>query len=78
MMATAQVDPERIDEIKDKLAEIGLTAMSVDDEIGQVKTFFDAMLAVLKIFGGVALLAASIGIINTLLMSVRNARAKSA
>lgn len=71
MMATAQVDPERIDEIKDKLAEIGLTAMSVEDEIGQVKTFFDAMLAVLKIFGGVALLAASIGIINTLLMSVQ-------
>lgn len=71
MMATAQVDSERIDEIKDKLAEIGLTAMSVEDEIGQVKTFFDAMLAVLKIFGGVALLAASIGIINTLLMSVQ-------
>lgn len=71
MMATAQVDPERIDGIKDKLAEIGLTAMSVEDEIGQVKTFFDAMLAVLKIFGGVALLAASIGIINTLLMSVQ-------
>lgn len=71
MMATAQVDPEHIDEIKDKLAEIGLTAMSVEDEIGQVKTFFDAMLAVLKIFGGVALLAASIGIINTLLMSVQ-------
>ncbi len=71
IMATAQVDPERIDEIKDKLAEIGLTAMSVEDEIGQIKTFFDAMLTVLKIFGGVALLAASIGIINTLLMSVQ-------
>lgn len=71
VMATAQVDPERIDEIKDKLAEIGLTAMSVEDEIGQIKTFFDAMLAVLKIFGGIALLAASIGIINTLLMSVQ-------
>jgi putative ABC transport system permease protein len=70
-MATAQVDPERIDEVKDKLAEMGLTAMSVEDEIGQIKTFFDAMLAVLKIFGGVALLAASIGIINTLLMSVQ-------
>ena len=70
-MATAQVDPERIDEIKDKLSEIGLTAMSVEDEIGQIKTFFDAMLTVLKIFGSIALLAASIGIINTLLMSVQ-------
>lgn len=71
IMATAQVDPERIDEIKDKLSEIGLTAMSVEDEIGQIKTFFDAMLTVLKIFGSIALLAASIGIINTLLMSVQ-------
>lgn len=70
-MATAQVDPERIDEIKDELSKIGLTAMSVEDEIGQIKTFFDAMLAILKIFGGIALLAASIGIINTLLMSVQ-------
>lgn len=71
VMATAQIDPERIDEVKDKLSEIGLTAMSVEDEIGQVKTFFDAMLAVLKIFGAIALVAASIGIINTLLMSVQ-------
>lgn len=71
VMATAQVDPDRIDEIKDKLAEIGLTAMSIEDEIGQIKTFFDAMLTVLKIFGGIALVAASIGIINTLLMSVQ-------
>lgn len=71
IMATAQVDPARIDEIKDKLSEIGLTAMSVEDEIGQIKTFFDAMLAVLKIFGAIALVAASIGIINTLLMSVQ-------
>lgn len=71
VMATAQVDPDRIDEIKGKLAEIGLTAMSIEDEIGQIKTFFDAMLTVLKIFGGIALVAASIGIINTLLMSVQ-------
>ena len=71
IMATAQVDPARINEIKDELSEIGLTAMSVEDEIGQIKTFFDAMLAVLKIFGSIALLAASIGIINTLLMSVQ-------
>ena len=69
--ATADVDPEKIDEIKDKMKEIGLTAMSLEDEIGSIKTFFDAMLTVLKIFGGIALVAASIGIINTLLMSVQ-------
>ena len=46
-------------------------AMTVDDQVGQIKTFFDAMLAVLSLFGGIALLAAAIGIINTLLMSVQ-------
>ena len=69
--ATADVDPEKVDEIKGKLKDLGLTAMSVEDEVGQIKTFFDAVLAILTIFGGIALLAAAIGIINTLLMSVQ-------
>ena len=69
--ATAQVDPEKIDEIKDKLKEIGLVAMTIDDEVGMVRVFFDAILVVFNIFGGIALLAASIGIINTLFMSVQ-------
>ena len=70
-MATANVDPERIEEIKDELKEIGLIAMSVKDEVGSIKTFFDAILAILNVFGGIALIAASIGIVNTLLMSVQ-------
>ena len=69
--ATAQVDPEKIDEIKDKLKEIGLVAMTIDDEVGMVRVFFDAILVVFNIFGGIALLAASIGIITTLFMSVQ-------
>lgn len=69
--ATADVEPEKIDQIKEEMDKIGLTAMSLEDEIGSIKTFFDAMLTVLKIFGGIALVAASIGIINTLLMSVQ-------
>ncbi|MBR3366102.1 ABC transporter permease [Candidatus Saccharibacteria bacterium] len=69
--ATAQVDPEKIDEIKEKLKEIGLVAMTIDDEVGMVRVFFDAILVVFNIFGGIALLAASIGIINTLFMSVQ-------
>lgn len=69
--ATAQVDPEKVDEIKGKLKEIGLVAMTIDDEVGAVRVFFDAILVVFNIFGGIALLAASIGIINTLFMSVQ-------
>lgn len=69
--ATADVDPDKIDEIKEKLKEIGLTAMSVEDEVGMFQTFFDAILIVFNIFGGIALVAASIGIINTLFMAVQ-------
>ena len=58
-------------EIKDKLEDIGLSAMTIDDIIGSIKTFFDVILTVFKIFGFIALLAAAIGIINTLFMSVQ-------
>ncbi|MCR4753365.1 MAG: ABC transporter permease [Candidatus Saccharibacteria bacterium] len=58
-------------EMKDKLEDIGLSAMTIDDIIGSIKTFFDVILTVFKIFGFIALLAAAIGIINTLFMSVQ-------
>lgn len=57
-------------EIKQKLSDAGYTAVTVNDMVGMIKTFFDVILIVFSIFGGIALLAASIGIINTLLMSV--------
>ena len=69
--AVADVDPEKIDQIKERLEEIGLRALTVDDEIGMFRTFFDAILVVFNIFGAIALVAASIGIINTLFMSVQ-------
>lgn len=69
--ATADVDPEKIDDIKAELEKIGLKAMSVKDEAGMFQSFFDAILVVFNIFGGIALVAASIGIINTLFMSVQ-------
>lgn len=70
-MATADVEPEKIKDIQKSLEEIGLKAMSVEDEVGMFKTFFDAILIVFNIFGGIALAAASIGIINTLFMAVQ-------
>lgn len=69
--ATAFVDPEKIDDIKKELKDMKITAMTIDDEIGTVRTFLDAVLAILNVFGGIALLAAAIGIINTLFMSVQ-------
>ena len=59
------------DDIKKALDEIDISAMTVDDEVGMFKTFLDVLVAVLDVFGGIALLAAAIGIINTLFMAVQ-------
>jgi len=69
--ASAFVEPDKIDEIKEKLEKINVKAMTIDDEVGTIRIFLDAVLAILNIFGGIALIAAAIGIINTLFMSVQ-------
>lgn len=69
--ATADVEPSKIKDVQKALEEIGLKAMSVEDEVGMFQTFFDAIVIVFNIFGGIALVAASIGIINTLFMAVQ-------
>ncbi len=62
---------EKTQQVKDDLKDMGFTAMTVEDQVGMVKTFFDAVTMILTIFGVIALLAASIGIINTLFMAVQ-------
>ena len=69
--ATAVVEPEKIDEIKEKFKNMKISALSVDDEVGAIRGFLDAVLVILNIFGGIALVAAAIGIINTLFMAVQ-------
>ena len=69
--AVADVEPDKIKDIQKQLEEIGLKAMSVEDEAGMFQSFFDAILVVFNIFGAIALIAASIGIVNTLFMSVQ-------
>jgi putative ABC transport system permease protein len=72
MFATAEFDPSaNITDIKSGLEALKLSGMTINDSIGMMKTFFDVILIVFSIFGGIALLAASIGIINTLFMSVQ-------
>jgi putative ABC transport system permease protein len=57
--------------IKDQLSNLGYLAMTVDDQVGMVKAFFDAVSAILIFFGAISLLAAVIGIVNTLYMAVQ-------
>lgn len=74
-MLSAQLEENLFDtevqDIKDQLSKMGYTALTVDDGIGLMKDFFNAITIVLTAFGVISLLAASIGIINTLLMSVQ-------
>ena len=59
------------DSVKEALQEEGLVGMSVEDLMGMVQTVIDAIAWVLYGFAFIALLAASFGIVNTLLMSVQ-------
>ncbi|MCB5951622.1 ABC transporter permease [Enterococcus sp. BWT-B8] len=62
---------EEVKEIQKKLEEDGYTATTVEDEIGMIRDIINAITGVLTMFGAIALLAASFGIINTLYMSVQ-------
>lgn len=57
--------------LKADLADEGYDAETVDDQIGDFKSVIDAVVLVLNGFAVVALLAAGFGIVNTLLMSVK-------
>ncbi len=65
-------DPkEKLAQIKQELANMGYSSISEDDYISSIKLFFNAITVILTIFGVIALITASIGIVNTLLMSVQ-------
>ena len=53
------------------LDKAGYLATTVEDEIGMIRNIINAITGVLTMFGAIALLAASFGIINTLYMSVQ-------
>jgi putative ABC transport system permease protein len=62
---------EQIAELKDRLADAGYTGTTVADQLGAFTTVIDGIVLVLNAFAVIALLAASFGIVNTLLMSVQ-------
>lgn len=62
---------EKLAQIKQELTNMGYSSISEDDYISSIKLFFNAITVILTIFGVIALVTASIGIVNTLLMSVQ-------
>jgi putative ABC transport system permease protein len=67
----ADATDEQIAALKDRLTDAGYSATSVADQLGTFTTVIDAIVLVLNAFAVIALLAASFGIVNTLLMSVQ-------
>jgi putative ABC transport system permease protein len=57
--------------VKLALADVDLAGQTVEDQLGVVQTIINGIIGVLSAFAIVALIAASFGIINTLLMSVQ-------
>lgn len=61
---------EKLTEIRNELDKNGYRGETLEDQISSLKDTISTAQLVLNLFGAVALLAASFGIINTLLMSV--------
>lgn len=62
---------EQLAALKERLADSGYTGTTVADQLGAFTTVIDGIVLVLNAFAVIALLAASFGIVNTLLMSVQ-------
>ncbi|MDF2508701.1 MAG: hypothetical protein K0Q52_2560 [Microbacterium sp.] len=60
-----------ISEVKAELADADLAGQTVEDQLGIVQTVINGIIGVLSAFAIIALIAASFGIVNTLLMSVQ-------
>ncbi|MFJ4037977.1 ABC transporter permease [Microbacterium sp. NPDC090007] len=68
---SSSADPAQIDEVKTALTDAGYAGRTVSDQLGTFTAVIDAIVLVLNAFAVIALLAASFGIVNTLLMSVQ-------
>lgn len=68
---TGDITDQRLTEVKESLDSQGYTGQTVEDQLGVFKTVINAITYVLNGFAIIALLAASFGIVNTLLMSVQ-------
>jgi putative ABC transport system permease protein len=57
--------------LKERINDAGYDSTTIADQLGTFKTVIDGIVLVLNAFAVIALLAASFGIVNTLLMSVQ-------
>ncbi|HVG39866.1 MAG TPA: ABC transporter permease [Pyrinomonadaceae bacterium] len=63
-------DPSLLSDVRGKLDAAGFNTFSILDQLEQIRTFFLIINSVLGVLGGISLLVASLGIANTMLMSI--------
>jgi len=67
-------NPAQIQIVEDAIKKMGFTTFSIADASRGLRQFFGVLYAFLGIFGSLALIVASIGIVNTLVMSILERR----
>ncbi|WP_020013175.1 ABC transporter permease [Promicromonospora sukumoe] len=67
----AAAGEEATEALRDRLADAGYTASTLQDQLGTITSVIDAIVLVLNGFAVIALVAAGIGIVNTLFMAVQ-------
>lgn len=61
----------QINELKQRLKDANFEGSTLDDQLGIIKQVIDAITIFLNVFAGIALAAATFGIVNTLFMAVQ-------
>ena len=67
-------NPAQIQLVEDNIKKMGFTTFSITDASRGLRQFFGVLYAFLGIFGSLALIVASIGIVNTLVMAILERR----
>ncbi|HXJ85830.1 MAG TPA: FtsX-like permease family protein [Candidatus Binatia bacterium] len=67
-------NPAKIQAAEDAIKKMGFTTFSIADASRGLRQFFGVLYAFLGIFGSLALIVASIGIVNTLVMAILERR----
>ena len=67
-------NPAQIQIVEDAIKKMGFTTFSIADASRGLRQFFGVLYAFLGIFGSLALMVASIGIVNTLVMAILERR----
>ena len=65
------ISDEQLSSLKQELKNMGYQAQTLDDQLGQIKSIINGIITFLVIFGVITLMAATFGIVNTLLMSIQ-------